>query len=77
MTAILRVADALDHEHRSTVDDLKVRIQRRSVTIDLQSMGPCLLERWHMDEKGRLFQETFGRNIELLVNANPRLDVYV
>ncbi|MCY4486217.1 MAG: Ppx/GppA phosphatase family protein [Deltaproteobacteria bacterium] len=69
LAAILRVADALDHEHRSTVNDLKVRIQRRSVTIDLQSMGPCLLERWQMDEKARLFQEVFGRSIELLVNG--------
>ena len=69
LAAILRVADALDHEHRSTVDDVKIRIQRRSVTIDLQSMGPCLLERWHLDEKGRLFEETFGRGIELLVNG--------
>ena len=77
LAAILRVADALDHEHRSVVDDLKVSIHRRSVTIDLQSMGPCLLERWHLDEKGRLFQETFGRTIELLVNSTPRLDAYV
>ena len=74
---LLRVADALDHEHRSVVDDLTVSIHRRSVTIDLQSMGPCLLERWHLDEKGRLFQETFGKTIELLVNATPRLDAYV
>ena len=77
LAAILRVADALDHEHRSVVDDLKVSIHRRSVTIDLQSMGPCLLERWHLDEKGRLFQETFGRTIALLVNSTPCLDAYV
>ena len=76
LAAILRVADALDHEHRSVVDDLKVSIHRRSVTIDLQSMGPCLLERWHLDEKGRLFQETFGSTIELLVNSTPCLDAY-
>ena len=40
-------------------------------------MGPCLLERWHLDEKGRLFQETFGSTIELLVNSTPHLGAYV
>ena len=40
-------------------------------------MGPCLLERWPLDEKGRLFEATFGRSIELLVNSNPRLDPIV
>ncbi len=69
LAAILRVADALDHEHRSVVDDLKVAVHRRSVTIDLQSMGRCLLERWHLDEKGRLFEATFGRGIALRVNG--------
>lgn len=69
LAALLRVADALDHEHRSVVDDLEVRIRRRSVTIDLQSMGPCLLESWRLREKGRLFEATFGRSIELLVNG--------
>lgn len=69
LAAILRVADAMDHEHRSVVDDLKIAVRQRTLTIDLQSMGPCLLERWHLDEKGRLFEATFDRSIQLLVNG--------
>lgn len=69
LAAILRIADALDHEHRSTVEDLKVSVFGNSIQIDLQSLGPCLLERWQLEQKGRLFQETFDRSITVLLNG--------
>lgn len=69
LAAILRVADALDHEHRSAVEALKVSMLGNNIQVDLQSLGPCLLERWQLEQKGRLFHETFGRSIVVLLNG--------
>ncbi len=69
LAAILRVADALDHQHKSIVEGLKVKILDDAIEIDVKSLDKCLLERWHLQEKGQLFTHTFGRSIRLLVNG--------
>ncbi len=69
LAAILRVADALDHQHKSVVEDLRVKILNDAIEIDIRSLDACLLERWHLQEKGQLFTRTFGRSIRLLVNG--------
>ena len=76
LAAILRIADALDHQHKSIVEDLKVKIFDDAIEINVRSFDDCLLERWHLQEKGELFVHTFGRSIRLLVNgkAGERID---
>ena len=76
LAAILRIADALDHQHKSIVEDLRVKIFDDAIEIDVRSFDDCLLERWHLQEKGELFVHTFGRSIRLLVNgkAGERID---
>ena len=69
LAAILRIADALDHQHKSIIEDLKVKISDDAIEIDVRSLDACLLERWHLQEKGKLFVHTFGRSIRLLVNG--------
>ena len=69
LAAILRIADALDHQHKSIIEDLKVKIADDAIEIDVRSLDACLLERWHLQEKGKLFVHTFGRSIRLLVNG--------
>ena len=71
LAAILRIADALDHQHKSVVQRVKVNIHADSIEIDAQSLDACLLENWHLHEKGRLFTHTFGLAIRLLVNGQP------
>ena len=71
LAAILRIADALDHQHKSVVQSVKVNILDEAIEIDAQSLDACLLENWHLQEKGRLFTHTFGLAIRLLVNGKP------
>jgi exopolyphosphatase/guanosine-5'-triphosphate,3'-diphosphate pyrophosphatase len=71
LAAILRIADALDHQHKSVVQDLKVNMLDDAIEIDVQSLDACLLENWHLQEKGKLFTHTFGHAIRLLVNGKP------
>ncbi len=71
LAAILRIADALDHQHKSVVQSVKVNIHDDTIEVDAQSLDACLLENWHLQEKGRLFTHTFGLAIRLLVNGKP------
>lgn len=71
LAAILRIADALDHQHKSVVQGVKVNIRDDAIEIDAQSLDACLLENWHLQEKGRLFTHTFGLAVRLLVNGQP------
>ncbi|MCZ6680179.1 MAG: HD domain-containing protein, partial [Candidatus Poribacteria bacterium] len=69
LAGILRIADALDHQHKSVIEDLKVKVLDHAVEIDVRSLDDCLLERWHLQEKGKLFVYAFERSIRLLVNG--------
>ena len=69
LAAILRVADALDRQHKSVVETLKVKILDGVIEIDLRSLDACLLEQWHLEEKGQLFTHAFGYSIRVLVNG--------
>jgi exopolyphosphatase/guanosine-5'-triphosphate,3'-diphosphate pyrophosphatase len=70
LAAILRVADALDHQHADIVRAVEVEIRDQSVAIKpvladgLQSR--LTLERRAVAEKGSLFAQLFGRPAELL-----------
>lgn len=59
--AILRLADALDREHRQLVKGIDVSISRQSVDFDLDSKGPVLLELSAAKKKSSMFEKVFGR----------------
>ena len=75
LAAILRIADALDRQHKSLVEDLWVKILDDVIEIDVRSFSDCILERWHLKEKGQLFTHTFGYSIDLLVNGKIGKDL--
>ncbi|MBX7244334.1 MAG: Ppx/GppA family phosphatase [Candidatus Sumerlaeaceae bacterium] len=59
--AILRIADALDREHRQLVHSVEATISRQAVTFELNSKGPVLLELSAAKKKGEFFEKVFGR----------------
>ena len=71
LAAILRIADALDHQHKALVEGVKIYLRDDAVQLDIHSLDACLLERWHLREKGQLFTRTFGRAIQVLHNGKP------
>ena len=69
LSAILRVADALDREHVQSVHDIAIGIDGRRMEIELEGEGDFELERWALDRKKGLFEETFGLEIVVASEA--------
>lgn len=63
LAAILRLADALDHEHASTVDSVEVEYKRPRFLFRLKGKGDMLLEKWALAAKRDLFETVFDANV--------------
>ena len=69
LTAILRVADALDREHVQNVSDVAVEIDDDHLEIVLEGDGEFELERWALERKKGLFEKTFRLQIVVADSA--------
>jgi len=65
LSAILRVADALDREHRQAVRAVKVSRRGSVTTLRVQGEGAFTLEQWALEAKGGLFCRVFDTTLEL------------
>jgi len=63
LAAILRLADALDHEHASTVESVEVEYKRPKFVFRLKGKGDMLLEKWALSAKRDLFESAFDGNV--------------
>jgi len=63
LAAILRLADALDHEHASTVESVEVDYKRPRFMFRLKGKGDMLLEKWALVNKRDLFESVFDSNV--------------
>ena len=69
LSAILRVADALDREHIQNVRDVRIEIENERMEIELVGEGDFELEKWALERKKSLFEETFGLEIGVASEA--------
>jgi exopolyphosphatase/guanosine-5'-triphosphate,3'-diphosphate pyrophosphatase len=69
LASILRVADALDREHVQAVREVRVRVTKKGVVLELDGAGDMLLERWALRRKGNLFADTFGMPIDIAAGS--------
>src|SRR5882672_1225366 len=60
LSAILRVADALDKSHAQRIQSPKITLQEEELLIDVDGAEDLALERLTLDQKGSLFEEVFG-----------------
>jgi exopolyphosphatase/pppGpp-phosphohydrolase len=65
LSAILRVADALDVMHENRVGDITCRILPEKVTIDCAVQSELAEERKQALRKGRLFEKVFDRKLDI------------
>jgi exopolyphosphatase / guanosine-5'-triphosphate,3'-diphosphate pyrophosphatase len=63
LAAILRLADALDHEHASSVQSVEVEYKRPRFVFRLKGKGDMLLEKWALAAKRDLFESVFDANV--------------
>ncbi len=66
LTAILRVADALDRGHQQKVDDFNISFSAESMTLRVNGYNNVLLEKIALSEKADLFQNVFGYKVVLV-----------
>jgi exopolyphosphatase/guanosine-5'-triphosphate,3'-diphosphate pyrophosphatase len=60
LAAILRVADALDHDHRQQVASVSAKARGSELRLKVKARGDVTLDEWSVGNKGDLFQEEFG-----------------
>lgn len=60
LAAILRVADALDHDHRQRVASIRAKARGDELRLSLRTRGDVSLDAWSMADKGDLFRAEFG-----------------
>ncbi len=59
LAALLRVADAMDHDHSSKVHSFRAEFKRPNFSVKLTGQGDMLLEKWSLLKKCDLFEKTF------------------
>ena len=69
LAAMLRVADALDKEHRQKISAIAVARAPGEVRIRASGADDLLLEQWALRKKDDLFRETFSLGVSLCRNA--------
>lgn len=65
LAGLLRVADALDKEHRQKIQDIVVVRKGNGVQIRASGADDLLLETWALKKKDDLFREVFGLEVAL------------
>jgi exopolyphosphatase/guanosine-5'-triphosphate,3'-diphosphate pyrophosphatase len=65
LSALMRLADALDVSHTGRVKDIRLEEKRNTWRLVLQGEGDLMLERWTLEKRQRLFQDLFGVKLEI------------
>ena len=60
LTALLRLADAMDNEHASKVESFAVEYKKPKLTLRLRGDGDLLLEKWALVKKAPMFEDVFS-----------------
>lgn len=63
LSAILRVADALDRAHRGSVKNMKCIIAKENVVLELQAVNFSLPELMAVQKKSDLFEDVFKKKV--------------
>ncbi|MBF0288120.1 MAG: Ppx/GppA family phosphatase [SAR324 cluster bacterium] len=65
LTAILRVADALDQEHKSSITSVIVHCDDKQILLSLEGPYDPHMVSWALDRKKQFFESLFARKIEI------------
>ncbi|MGK0290674.1 MAG: exopolyphosphatase/guanosine-5'-triphosphate,3'-diphosphate pyrophosphatase [bacterium] len=68
LSAILRVSDALDREHKSQVASVHVQYVENTVTFVLNDLGDLSLSQWSLKTKKKWFEDVFDCTLEIQSN---------
>jgi exopolyphosphatase/guanosine-5'-triphosphate,3'-diphosphate pyrophosphatase len=63
LSAILRIADALDDKNTSNVKEIKVNYVKPKLFIQIIGKGELLVEKWAVKDKSKLFESIFNAKV--------------
>ncbi|MBI5943123.1 MAG: Ppx/GppA family phosphatase [Chloroflexi bacterium] len=66
LSALMRLADALDVSHTGRVKDIRLSQHKNTWKLNLEGEGDLMLERWTLEKRQRLFQDVFGMKLEIV-----------
>ncbi len=66
LSAIIRVADALDRTHSDAVKNLECSLQKRNVTFKIEASRYPVAEMWALSRKKGYFEETFRIKLRIV-----------
>lgn len=66
LTAILRIADAMDRGHIQQFSDFSIKVQQNTLYIKTKNSKNTVLEKIAMSEKSGMFESVFGYKVILL-----------
>ena len=66
LAALLRIADALDREHRGKVTDVAARVEGEVLVMEVTGAPDRELEEWTVRAKAGLFKESFGLDVRMV-----------
>lgn len=72
--SLLRVADALDYTHRGAVEELRVEIRRRTLSLVCFGAGSCRKECRRALKKGDLLEKLYGKRLEVVQGKDGERD---
>ena len=67
LAGILRIADALDREHKQKIESVRAAMDRQAgrVTLFLRGEGDRELEEWAVRAKGSLWRDEYDLDVEI------------
>ena len=65
LSALLRIADALDREHAQRVERVTARVRGKKLELHVEGVGDLLLERWAVQKKADIFEDTFDLTVSV------------
>jgi len=72
MSALLRLAIALNKDRRDRVDSVETEFDDTTLTLHLEGDGDLLLERWAVLKLGDYVKEAFGRELHMDLNVERK-----
>lgn len=67
LTAILRIADALDSSHKNKSDDIQMSMEDETLTIKIDTSEDMSFEKWSFDHRSKLLEEVLGIKVKLKI----------
>lgn len=67
LTAVLKIADALDHSHFSLVQDLKVKVEQKRIVLKVQACDDAQCEIYEAEQRKRLFEDVYQCQLEFKI----------